>query len=95
MSNPDVGAGVTSIVRDWIQVKGVDDESLEDAMAIVRGREHSPESAKQLESWFLERLTVDPGMPGPFCDLGASLLGTVLDLVDWKAIIRFMRERED
>jgi hypothetical protein len=44
------------------------------------------EAADVLERWFTDRLTVDPGVPGPFYSLAFDLLGNVLDLVDWQAI---------
>ena len=91
----NLGVAATALVRDWIQMKGVNDPDIEEALQVVRRRDHLPEATKQLGAWFLERLTVDPGFPGPFADLGRSLLGTILDEVDWEAIVCFMRERED
>jgi hypothetical protein len=84
----------TKTVHDWIVLKGVDDPSLGEAMAIVRSGSDFERAAKDLATWFLERLTVDPGIPGPFSDLGYQLISTMLDLVDWKEIVRIMRTRE-
>jgi hypothetical protein len=56
---------------------------------------HLDQAAKSLEEWWRERLTVDPRISSPFYDLSSNLIGTMLDLVDWKAIVEAMRERED
>jgi hypothetical protein len=85
----------TKMVLEWVLLKGVDDPALAGAMEIVRTGTDYNEAAESLESWFLDRLTIDPGMPGPFGDLGFNLVSTMLDLVDWKDVIRIMRTRED
>jgi hypothetical protein len=51
-----------------------DAESLEEAAIAVR-------------EWFTDRLTVDPGVPGPFGNLAYSLVNAALDLVDWPEVV--------
>jgi hypothetical protein len=85
----------TRFVHDWIFLFGIDDPVLTEPVGIIRSGAHYGQAAERLEGWFRDRLTIDPGVPAPFTDLGSSLIGTMLDLVDWEAIVGAMRRRED
>src|SRR5262245_22730589 len=109
MSNPSIrdedwgspGAlpsGATGIIINWMLLKGLDDPVLSEAMAFVRGDTALEEAADQLHIWFVERLTVDPGMPDPLGDLGYQLITWALEDVnrgvDWPAIVAALRRDE-
>ena len=56
----------------------------------VRHRPHPSASevvAEELRAWFTERLTVDPGVTGPFQGLSVELLSAVLDSVRWLSLV--------
>lgn len=92
----DFRQAVTKMVHDWFFFDRADEGALEEATEeIVRSGLHVDQAAEQLRTWFEERLTVDPGVPGPFGGLAQNLISTTLDLVDWAAITREMRMRED
>jgi hypothetical protein len=48
-------------------------------------------AGEALRGWFTDRLTVDPGTPGPFSNLAFDLIGAALDLVDWSAVAHEIR----
>lgn len=50
------------------------------------------EAAHALRSWFTERLTVDPGVPGRFGPLARTLIGASLGLVDWRDLADEIRD---
>jgi hypothetical protein len=79
-------------------LKGLDDPALSEAMEIVRGDTPLEQAADQLRIWFTERLSVDPGMPGPFADLASNLISWALkDVsrgVNWPGIVGALRRGE-
>ena len=44
-----------------------------------------------LKSWFLARLTVDPGHPGAFGTLASDLIAAAMERVDWRDIAYSLR----
>jgi hypothetical protein len=95
-------AAVTNSVRMWL---AEDDDPSPDAFAaqrygrsealsITREAEDAEIAARFLRSWFTDRLTVDPGHPGPFGNLAFDLIGAALDLVDWPALAEEIREEK-
>ena len=86
---------VTRMIHDWVFRVGLDNPLIAEPLEIVRSGLPLDDASEFLRSWWQERLTVDPGIAGPFSDLGFNLMSTILDLVDWKAIIQAMRVRED
>src|SRR5271157_3423441 len=68
----------TSAVHDWLFLEAGEgspnEVSRSEPMEVVRGRDHLEDAAAALQEWFTERLTVDPGFPSPFLDLGANLI---------------------
>ena len=85
----------TLFVCDWISMKGTRDPALSEAMAIVRSGISIDRAAEELKRWFRDRLTIYPEAGSPFADLGYNLISAMLGMVDWKFIIREMRQRED
>jgi hypothetical protein len=51
----------------------------------------SDAAADRLRAWFTDRLTVDPGHPGPFGDLAFDLINAALGLVDWIVVAAEIR----
>ena len=90
--------GSTAIVINWMLLKGLDDPAFAEAMEIVRGGKPLEQAADQLRVWFTERLTVDPGMPGPFADLASNLISWALEDVNrgvnWQGIVGALRQGE-
>src|SRR4051812_15228588 len=90
---------LTNSVRMWL---AGDDDASPDAFAAQRyGRAEAQKvaldaptsgaAADQLRAWFTDRLTVDPGHPGPFGDLACDLINAALDLVDWVVVAAEIR----
>jgi hypothetical protein len=92
-------AAVTSSVRLWLA--GGDDDG---SPASAKGRRARAEArraaldaadlagaAEALESWFVDRLTLESVRPGPAGDLALELIEAALDLVDWIGIARALR----
>jgi hypothetical protein len=79
-------------------LKGLEDPALVEAMEIVRGGLPLEQAADQLRIWFTERLSVDPGMPGPFADLASNLIFWALEDVNrgvnWPSIVGALRRGE-
>ena len=80
-----------------------DDDTPPDAFAVLRysraeARRIAKEAAdiatatEDLKSWFIDRLTVDPGHPGPFGNLAAYLITAALERVNWRDIAYSIRE---
>lgn len=90
----DLAAPATTAVRMWLA--GEDDEPAGGFLVQKYGRDEarrvatepalSEDAARQLRDWFTDRLTVDPGVPGPFGNLAYELVNLALDAVDWEAI---------
>jgi hypothetical protein len=85
----------TKEVHDWLYMRDLDDPVIWEVTEVIRGGDRLPDAAKALRIWFRERLTVDPGVPGPFQWLAVNLISTMLDHVSWESIVQAIRERED
>ena len=64
----------------------------EEARKIARDAPDIATATEGLKSWFIDRLTVDPGHPGPFGALASDLITAALDRVDWLDIAYSIRE---
>jgi hypothetical protein len=62
-----------------------------EAFEIAHGEGHIEVVADELKYWFVQRLTIDPGVRGPFQDLATNILATALDHVRWISIVRIIR----
>jgi hypothetical protein len=62
-----------------------------EARQIASEADNIEDAARSLENWFIDRLTVDPGIPGPFGGLAYDLISSALDLVDWGALAAEVR----
>jgi hypothetical protein len=64
-------------------------------MGIIRDDLDPREAADRLRNWFLERLTVSPGVRGPFADLACNLITWALEDVnrgvDWEEVVEALR----
>ena len=49
------------------------------------------QAASLLQAWFTDRLTVEPGVAGPFAPVAYALLGNALELVNWYQIAEEVR----
>ena len=63
-----------------------------EARKITRDAPDIATATDDLKSWFLDRLTVDPGHPGPFGALATDLIAAALERVDWRDIAYSIRE---
>ena len=94
LSPADVPQAATGLVYSWLLMgkeRGFDDPALEELAAVVRSGLYVPEAAAQLKA-ALRDLNVHN--PKAIRGLTHDLVETMLDLVDWEALIRTMRQRE-
>jgi hypothetical protein len=96
-----IGESCTNAIRDWI----ADDKPRHDpdlfrvqrlSNAEVRKlaceADDFVQAATLLQAWFTDRLTIDPGVPGPFAPIAYALLLNALELVDWYQIAEEVRD---
>jgi hypothetical protein len=95
-----IGESCTDAIRDWIGTAESGDEpdlfriqrySRAEARQVATEAADFVEAAALLQAWFTDRLTVDPGSPGPFSPITCVLLGNVLELVNWYQIAEEVR----
>lgn len=95
-----IGESCTGAIRAWI----VDDDlgrdpdlfrlqrySSAEARKMAREANDFVQAAAHLQAWFTDRLTVDPGVPGPFAPVAYALLMNALELVNWYQIAEEVR----
>jgi hypothetical protein len=93
--NPAIGAvQVTKFIHTWLLGFRKADPAYSEALQIARSDAHAEVAARELKEWFVNRLIIDPGVPGPFAPLAAAILATALDRVRWLTIVRAAREEE-
>lgn len=63
-----------------------------EARAVAKAADTLDQAATDLEAWFTDRLTVDPGIPGPFGNLAYDLITSSLDFVDWEEVAAEIRD---
>jgi hypothetical protein len=88
----------TQLTLNWMYFRHLDSPVLEEAMAIIRSGILHEQAATELGAWFTDRLTIDPGVSGPFGSLGADLISMALVAdggIGWGAIVGTIRRRED
>jgi hypothetical protein len=84
---------LTVLVHDRILLMGKDDPVWAELFEILRGGDHLPEATGRVKTWFNDWAM--SAVRGPQEHLAWDLITTSLDLVDWGAIVRAMREREE
>ncbi|MFO0954320.1 MAG: hypothetical protein U0835_24815 [Isosphaeraceae bacterium] len=102
MSNFEgIGEICTNAVREWIadDTLGRDPDmfrlqrfSSSEARKLAREADDFVQAAAILQSWFTDRLTADPGVPGPFAPVACTLLLNAIELVNWYQIAEEIRE---
>jgi hypothetical protein len=91
--NSNIGPhGFTKTVHRWVAGFGKDDIAFAEVIEIARSSSHIEIIADFVKTWFVQRLTVDPGVKGPFHGLSSELLSDVLDNVRWLSIVQSIRE---
>jgi len=68
------------------------DPAIAEPVGTIRSGIAYEEAARRLEAWFRDAMSSGSG---PIYGLTHDLAATMLDLVDWKAIVGAMRRRED
>ena len=68
--------------------------ALQEARAVAVAADDDEQAAADLKPYLRDRLTVDPGVPGPFGGLAADLLASLLDEVDWVRLVHWIRTGE-
>lgn len=90
-----IGESCTNAIRVWIadDKPGLDPDlfrvlrlSSAEARKLAREADDFVQAAALLQAWFTDRLTIDPGVPGPFAPIAYALLSNALELVNWYQI---------
>jgi hypothetical protein len=96
-----IGESCTNAVRAWIgeAEAGTDADlfrlqrfSRFEARKVAAEAPDFVQAASLLQAWFTDRLTVDPGVPGPFAPVANALLANALELVNWYQIAEELRD---
>lgn len=97
-----IGESCTEAIRRWISGadRGIDPDlfrlqrhSSAEASKLACEAEDFVQAAALLQAWFTDRLTVDPGVPGPFAPIAHTLMANALELVNWYQVAEEVRER--
>jgi hypothetical protein len=97
-----IGESCTDAVRRWLvdtdagnAPGGYKDQrySSSEARRVATEAHDFVEAAAMLQAWFTDRLTVDPGLPGPFAPVGVALMANALELVNWYEIADELRDK--
>jgi hypothetical protein len=97
-----IGESCTDAVRRWLvdadagYTPGESNDprySRSEARRVATGARDFVAAAAMLQAWFTDRLTVDPGLPGPFAPIGVALLANALELVNWYEIAEELRDK--
>lgn len=99
-----IGESCTDAIRRWLADADADagdrpGEYLDRRYSSAEARKVANEApdfvaaAALLQAWFTDRLTVDPGVPGPFHPIAVALLGNALELVNWYEVAEEVRDR--
>jgi hypothetical protein len=98
----DLRESVTHSVQLWLVGEGEEGDGLavrrygrSEAKELVRRAESLSDAMLALRDWFADRLTLDPGVPGPFGGLAYDLISGAMDLVRWDQVARSIREDEE
>jgi hypothetical protein len=95
-----IGESCTNAIRAWIGDAESGDEpdlfrlqrySRAEARRMAADAADFVQAAALLQAWFTDRLTVDPGVPGPFGPVANALLGNALELVNWYQVAEEVR----
>jgi hypothetical protein len=99
-----IGESCTDSIRAWISgddTGGSPDlfrdqrYSSSEARKVATDAPDFVNAAALLQAWFTDRLTVDPGVNGPFGPIVIALLGNSLELVNWYQIAQECRGELD
>jgi hypothetical protein len=98
----DLRESVTHSVQLWLVGEDEEGEGFavrrygrSEAKELVRRAESLSDAMLALRDWFADRLTVDPGVPGPFGGLAYDLISGAMDLVRWDQVAHSIREDEE
>jgi hypothetical protein len=95
-----IGESCTNAIRVWIRdTEAIGDPDLfrlqryssAEARKLAAEASDFVQAAALLQAWFNDRLTVDPGVPGPFAPIAYALLSNALELVNWYQIAEEVR----
>jgi hypothetical protein len=90
-----IGESCTNAIRAWIGDDGTGASqdifrdqrySISEARRVATDAPDFVAAAALLQAWFTDRLTVEPGVTGPFAPIAFALLGNALELVNWYQI---------
>jgi hypothetical protein len=91
----DLRKHATNLIYYWFNMRGQDRHAADEAYEIARSGMSHADATKALKLWFEDCLLVDPGTPGPFSYIVFGFVSTMLDFVDWDAVVGTMRRREE
>ena len=101
MENSDeIGESCTNAILNWINgaETGTDPDhfplqrhSSAEVRRLALGSPDFLSAAELLHAWFTDRLTVEPGVRGPFAPVAYTLIMNALELVNWYQVAEELR----